>query len=150
MTAACTVPGCDRPAHGNGMCKRHYQRAWRLARDGNPNALLCGVEGCQRPADSRGLCGPCYQRHRYHATKTRPHPDVALPVLPGALCATTPGDWVPVSESSRAAAAAVEVCQGCPVRVECLEFALAAGVQGIWGATTTLERSAMRQKAGVR
>lgn len=38
------------------------------------------------------------------------------------------------------------VCQGCPVRGECLEWALATGQDaGVWGATSEDERRAMRR-----
>jgi WhiB family transcriptional regulator, redox-sensing transcriptional regulator len=36
------------------------------------------------------------------------------------------------------------VCQGCPVRLECLEFALAENIQhGVWGGTSPRERRPM-------
>ena len=71
---ACTVPGCDRPAHAKGLCRAHYDRR----RDGasldapvrayrQPKAT-CTVEGCPRGAVARGLCGAHYQR----ALKGRP------------------------------------------------------------------------------
>lgn len=39
------------------------------------------------------------------------------------------------------------VCDGCPVRVECLAWALALGEQGVWGGTTDDERAALRAAA---
>ena len=42
-------------------------------------------------------------------------------------------------------AAAKQICRRCPVRVECLDHAMATGErQGIWGATTPAERRARR------
>jgi WhiB family transcriptional regulator, redox-sensing transcriptional regulator len=48
---------------------------------------------------------------------------------------------------------AKEVCARCPVRQQCLGYALAHGpVQGVWGGTTDDERLSMlrREPAGVR
>lgn len=43
--------------------------------------------------------------------------------------------------------AAKEVCAGCPVRQECLEFALAEReVYGVWGGTSERERRRMRRE----
>jgi hypothetical protein len=36
-------------------------------------------------------------------------------------------------------------CQACPVRVECVEYAVAGGEVGSWGATTTKDRTAWRR-----
>ena len=39
------------------------------------------------------------------------------------------------------------VCDRCPVRPDCLRYALAAGpVQGVWGGTSEEERRLMRQR----
>ncbi|WP_405010169.1 WhiB family transcriptional regulator [Kitasatospora sp. NBC_01539] len=44
-------------------------------------------------------------------------------------------------------AAAKTVCTRCPVRRQCLEYALAAGEQyGVWGGTTEDERRALRSR----
>jgi WhiB family redox-sensing transcriptional regulator len=44
---------------------------------------------------------------------------------------------------------AVQICQGCPVRLACLEYALdvpQASDWGVWGATTAAERRTLRRK----
>jgi WhiB family transcriptional regulator, redox-sensing transcriptional regulator len=39
------------------------------------------------------------------------------------------------------------VCTGCPVRTDCLSYALAAGpLQGVWGGLTEEERRLLRQR----
>lgn len=44
------------------------------------------------------------------------------------------------------AAAAVRVCRGCPVRTQCLEFALSARLDyGVWGGLTEQERRSLRR-----
>ena len=40
---------------------------------------------------------------------------------------------------------AMRVCTGCPVRAECLEYALGWGAAGVWGGTTEDERVEMRR-----
>ena len=40
--------------------------------------------------------------------------------------------------------AAKAVCRGCPVRAACLSFGVATRQDGIWGGTTSEERSAIR------
>jgi len=41
---------------------------------------------------------------------------------------------------------AKEVCADCPVRLRCLDYALSAGMQGIWGGTTYSERLSLSGK----
>jgi len=42
---------------------------------------------------------------------------------------------------------AVAICRGCPVRQECLQWALRAGeAHGIWGGTTPEQRRYMRHE----
>jgi hypothetical protein len=51
-----------------------------------------------------------------------------------------------IVERARASAAAKTVCSVCPVRRECLAFALEdPQLQGVWGGTTARERAAMRR-----
>lgn len=84
MTAAlCTMPGCERPINGRGLCNTHYER-WR--RHGDPTVVLtswatrarpprrpCAVEGCDRNAHSRGWCLMHYDRWRTHGDPTVNH-----------------------------------------------------------------------------
>lgn len=64
-----------------------------------------------------------------------------------ALCAEVGGDlWHPeMGESSREAKM---VCRGCPVRGECLEYALDTNQDhGIWGGTSHQERRRLKREA---
>jgi WhiB family transcriptional regulator, redox-sensing transcriptional regulator len=50
-------------------------------------------------------------------------------------------------ERGASAEEAKAVCQGCAVRAECLEYALAAGENlGIWGGTNARQRRAIRRQ----
>lgn len=64
--------------------------------------------------------------------------------------AVDPDLFFPMSATNparRELAAAKAVCERCPVRAECLQYALAAGqVQGIWGGTSEEERRLLRQR----
>jgi WhiB family redox-sensing transcriptional regulator len=42
---------------------------------------------------------------------------------------------------------AIRVCHGCPVRLECLEFALEARIRfGVWGGKTEKQRRTLRRR----
>lgn len=74
-----------------------------------------------------------------------------------AACATGGADyWYPErgEGNSRHAETAKRICADCPVRLQCLAFALDhmrdaddAGMFGIWGGTTADERQRMLQEA---
>jgi WhiB family transcriptional regulator, redox-sensing transcriptional regulator len=57
--------------------------------------------------------------------------------------------FFPISDSGKSleqVAEAKAICAGCPVRRDCLTFALRTGqVYGIWGGTTTEERAIARR-----
>lgn len=61
-----------------------------------------------------------------------------------------PEIWFPVGTTGPALARIAEakaVCHRCPVRAECLDWALAAGVNdGVWGGTSEDERRALRRR----
>ena len=85
----CSIPGCDRPHHGLGLCRTHYRR---LKRTGDPLVVrspgkwlptkVCSVDGCGRTAQSRGWCSLHYDRWRRHGD-----PTVYLLGIPGTPCA---------------------------------------------------------------
>jgi WhiB family redox-sensing transcriptional regulator len=69
----------------------------------------------------------------------------------GACVSADPDLFFPVSGAGKAAAQAARacrICAACPVRRECLEFAMEGGeMEGIWGGTTPEERVRARRKA---
>lgn len=46
--------------------------------------------------------------------------------------------------------AAKRICAGCPIREECLNWAIHHERQGIWGGTNPRERELIRIKAGIQ
>lgn len=64
---------------------------------------------------------------------------ITPPDLEGALCVGAPSsDWddVDLKGSMRLplrTIRAMEICQTCPARLECLRYAHEAGVTGVWG-----------------
>ena len=62
-------------------------------------------------------------------------------------------EWFPVSpgahEARREAAAAIAICQACPVRSQCLAISLRhwdIGQHGVWGGMVAAERASLRRQ----
>ena len=68
--------------------------------------------------------------------------DLDVSWMDEALCAQIGGDlWLP-ENGGYSSPVAKQVCGVCPVRFECLEYALAQpGIQGVFGGTTDKERN---------
>lgn len=58
-----------------------------------------------------------------------------------------PEQWFPIGAGDQAAInAAINVCRGCPVRTQCLDYAIHHGEpHGIWGGTTEYDRRTLRR-----
>jgi len=57
-----------------------------------------------------------------------------------------PDVFFPDTPTRRTIAAAKAVCRGCPVRAQCLEFALETRLDhGVWGGLTDNERRSLRR-----
>ena len=54
------------------------------------------------------------------------------------------------AEGNAAIAKAKTMCQACPVRRQCLEWAITREEFGVWGGTTARERAALRRQRGMR
>jgi Transcription factor WhiB len=77
-------------------------------------------------------------------------------VIQQARCADVSLDadeWFPVSthpeSARREAAAAIAVCDACPVRTQCLTLSLrhwSIGQHGVWGGLVPAERAALRRR----
>lgn len=47
-------------------------------------------------------------------------------------------------------AAAKQICDSCPLKIDCLEYALKNVEVGIWGGTTEEQRGLIKRRAGIR
>jgi WhiB family redox-sensing transcriptional regulator len=83
---------------------------------------------------------------RENTTIAAAQPVVAPPRWDGtAACAQLdPNLFFPDEEDGEQAAQAKAVCAGCPVRQQCLDYALATRIPvGVWGGLSTTERDAL-------
>jgi WhiB family redox-sensing transcriptional regulator len=75
---------------------------------------------------------------------------VIVPALDGTAACTEVGDpnlWFPEQGDTNKAAKAKQVCRGCPVREQCLTWALTTNERGgIWGGLGEVERDKLRIK----
>ena len=90
MARTCTVPGCERPHLGRGLCQHHYDKQ-RAGRCSHPECTApagrgqrgccpahsggtgpCTVDGCTSPAHCRHLCRIHYQRLLRHGSVELP------------------------------------------------------------------------------
>lgn len=63
-----------------------------------------------------------------------------------AACKNLPTEWwFPDVGGEGGMERAVEICKTCPVKEPCLEWAIAHEDNGIWGATTPLQRKKLRK-----
>lgn len=70
-----------------------------------------------------------------------------MPVLPGARCVGLP-DWLFFPNPGEGSESGRAVCEECPARAACLEWALTNHPQaGIWGSTTLRQRAKLRTAA---
>lgn len=68
----------------------------------------------------------------------------------GKACQTGQVDlFFPLPEAGNSGPAKA-ICRECPVRFECLNYALAQNLVGVWGGTTTEERKRLRRKRGLQ
>ena len=90
-----------------------------------PHGLADGPRGARRGADARGLPAPSR-------------------VAPAGPCRGVGADAFVASH--RGTSHSRELCEGCPVRAECLEVPLAdPTLLGLWGETSWTERKVMRR-----
>lgn len=85
-----------------------------------------------------------------------PRPYRRLPALDRrwrdhAACAGMDTDmWFPTTTGARPDPEAIALCRNCPVRVECLEYAIVVGEQyGVWGGLTAKQLRGIRKRRGL-
>jgi hypothetical protein len=62
-----------------------------------------------------------------------------------APCASTDFEFIPDIETDEGVNAAQQWCRTCPVRTQCLEWAMLHSAEGYWGGTTTYQRNQLRR-----
>lgn len=62
-----------------------------------------------------------------------------------AACAVAEFDFVPDMETTDGVNAAQQWCRTCPVRTQCLAWAMLHGAHGYWGGTSAYQRSQLRR-----
>lgn len=69
----CTLPDCERPHYGKGLCRMHYLRQYK---NGTTDMIrkrnTCTIEGCNLPVKGHGLCGTHYIRWYTGSENTGP------------------------------------------------------------------------------
>jgi WhiB family redox-sensing transcriptional regulator len=123
---------------------RYVRKAWDTRRGvsagGHEACVVCGRTDTSWRR--RGMCEACYEQRRNHGGMEW----ITSPLAPQgewvtrAVCAQVDPDlWFP--EKGGATREAKKVCMSCPVRDECLEYALANEERfGIWGGKSERER----------
>lgn len=68
-----------------------------------------------------------------------------------------PKDYFDDADGSKPPSSAYEneravkaICGDCPLKIDCLMYAITTGQQGIWGGTTEGERQAIRRGRGIK
>ena len=62
-----------------------------------------------------------------------------------APCAAADFDFIPDVETDAGADEAQTWCRTCPVRTQCLSWAMLHGAEGYWGGTTTYQRNQLKR-----
>ena len=114
------------------MPRRHGDGAWLNALRGARTGFPTGLKVSEAGADSFVMATSHAEVERWRRQ---------------ALCAGHPDQGAWFAEDGAAAQRAKAVCRACPVRSECLAFAVATGpYDGIWGGTTPYERRRLRRQ----
>lgn len=96
---------------------------------------------------SDGLQSNCKRCANLHKRGGRT--DWTLPTFDDRACAgEDPELFFPIGDSPKAAAAGKAICGRCPIRIECLRWALRNGEQGIWGGLTDGQRRDLMKRRG--
>jgi WhiB family transcriptional regulator, redox-sensing transcriptional regulator len=100
------------------------------------------------PASSRSVSVPAHSRSAPEALLSSQLTQASAAWMPRSACqGEDPEIFFPMAATGRALdqiSAAKAICSRCPVRQPCLRYAVATIQDGIWGGTTTDERSGLR------
>jgi hypothetical protein len=84
--------------------------------------------------------------HRHLERKYIELQEAIRDILGGVGCAKDPTLFFPEDlvgspyDRKLVANEAKAICEDCPVKIMCLDYAVSAGMQGVWGGTTESER----------
>ena len=112
---------------------------------------VCAIDDCGMPVTARGLCNSHYARAKRAGlppltSQTPAIPDPPGPWILNAGCEGFPPNWW-FPERGEDSSRAVGICTECPVRVDCLEYALGQGIKhGIWGGMSERARRLLRRE----
>lgn len=123
------------------MTEWHGRRWW----------VLCSIEDCETVArtEASQLCEKHYKRVQREGRREAPviidRPTDTSWMLDAACDGVDPGVFFP--ERGEPTEPARDICMACPVRLDCLEYALAEReTMGIWGGKSERERRAIRRQ----
>lgn len=113
-----------------------------MSESSSPARRICTKCAAYARANADGLCTTCRKQHEWSR--------LSRAWMDDALCRQFPAElFFPEDDRAQAATyakAAKEVCGQCPVRAQCLEYALARGENaGVWGGMSPRERAAERR-----
>lgn len=159
MTAhkkVCKIEGCGRVHLARGWCRPHYVR-WHTHGDPQPDVPITR----RKPSAAvESLCDDCgyvasslraLAAHRSQAHRAEQEDFVGLGEPSDgwqakAACADLDTDLFFVGPLEQPTAAK-KVCTGCPVRTDCLTYALRTHQDyGVWGGLTPDERKSLRRR----
>lgn len=108
--------------------------------------MKCSRPGCHRPEAARGLCNPHYRKQLREMQRVGGFGALAslkeADWVDEAVCAETFADaFFPEKGEPQHSRAAKQICEQCPVRLPCLQFAVDNQERfGIWGGLSERER----------
>lgn len=112
---------------------------------------VCSTPHCGRPVKCRQLCKACYENAprgaAFETLRTR-RAAVNDRWMADARCRGMDNDlFFPKVGDGLAVAAMREFCGGCPVRAQCLEYAVVHSIEhGVWGGLSVRERRRVRRE----
>ena len=158
MTAhkkVCKVEGCGRVHRARGWCDTHYRR-WKVHSELFPDIPVGtrGTSAVESPCDDCGYVAPSLRAlaaHRGQAHRDRQDVFAGLGEPADgwqakAACVGSALDLFFV-EKNLVPTEAKEICGPCPVRTDCLSYAMDTYAEhGVWGGLSPQERRSLRRR----
>ncbi len=151
--------------HGRQLCRTCHNtesragrlESWTTSRNTWSNARLIAAwkrlsalgYTTDRAAAELGLTGDGLRTAISKHRRRNPTPTPSTEWVTRSACAgSDPEWWFPheTAEATQSTWLRQQFCDHCPVITECLDDALRTGVVGVWAATTTKQRAAMKRR----